>query len=81
MSWYYFMGKLYKRDSENYEHLVNGLYVSLLQNPLYVDALKNVGKKYILHAMGEVEKSETVFTRYEFEKQLNCIKAYCILYK
>ena len=75
------MGKPYKRDSEDYEHLVNELYVSLLQNPLYVDALKNVGEKYILYAMGEVEKSETVFTRYEFEKQLNCIKAYCILYK
>lgn len=75
------MGKPYKRDSEDYEHLVNELYISLLQNPLYVDALKNVGEKYILYAMGEVEKSETVFTRYEFEKQLNCIKAYCILYK
>ena len=77
----YFMGKPYKRDSEDYEHLVNELYVSLLQNPLYVDALKNVGEKYILHVMGEVEKSETVFTRYEFEKQLNCLKAYCNLYK
>ena len=30
--------------------------------------------KYILHAMGGTTKEETVFTRYEFEKQLNCLK-------
>ena len=24
--------------------------------------------------MGTLEKEETVFTRYEFEKQLNCLK-------
>jgi hypothetical protein len=77
----YFMGKPYKRDSKDYERLIDELYVSLLQNPLYVDALKNVGEKYIIHAMGEVDINETVFTRYEFEKQLNCLKDYCILYK
>ena len=38
--------------------------------------LKNVGEKYILHALGEVSKDNTVFTRYEFEYQLNLLKAY-----
>jgi hypothetical protein len=77
----YFMGKPYLRNSKNYETLIDELYVSLLQNPLFVDALKNVGGRYILHAMGEVDKTKTVFTRYEFEKELNCLKEYCILYK
>lgn len=77
----YFMGKPYQRDGKEYELLVDELYISLLQNPLYVDALKNVKEKYILHAMGEVSQSETVFTRYEFERQLNCLKEYCKLYK
>jgi len=26
--------------------------------------------------MGKKEKSETTFTRYEFEKQLNCLKEF-----
>ena len=77
----YFMGKPFSRESKEYQLLVDELYVSVLQNPLYVDALKSVGQKYILHAMGETDVNETVFTRYEFEKQLNCLKEYCILYK
>ncbi len=77
----FFMGIPYLRDSDDYELLVDELYISLLQNPLYVDSLKKVGDKYILHAMGEVNKTETVFTRFEFEKELNCLKEYCIKYK
>ena len=77
----YFMGKQYLRDSKEYDTLVDELYVSLLQNPLYVNALKNIGNKYILHAIGETDKTKTVFTRYEFEKQLNCLKEYCLKYK
>lgn len=77
----YFLGKPYKRNSKEYETLVDELYVSLLQNPLYVNALKNVGDKYILHAIGEEDHTKTVFSRYEFEKQLNCLKEYCIKYK
>lgn len=77
----YFMGKGYERNSQAYKDLVDELYVSLLQNPLYINALKNVGDKYILHSMGVTDPRETVFTRYEFEKQLNCLKEYCIKYK
>ena len=32
--------------------------------------------EYIIHTMGKKEKSETTFTRYEFEKQLNCLKEF-----
>ena len=77
----YFMGKPYKRDSKEYEDLVDELYVSLLQNPLYVNALKSVGNKYILHIIGAPNTKESVFSRCEFEKQLNCLKDYCLMYK
>lgn len=77
----YFMGKPFKRTEKEYEDLVDELYVSLLQNPLFVNALKNVKDRYILHAIGETRTEETVFTRYEFEKELNCLKDYCLLYK
>ena len=33
-------------------------------------------KKISKQNMGKKEKSETTFTRYEFEKQLNCLKEF-----
>ena len=72
----YFQGKAIDRNSKNYENFIDELYISAIQNPLYRNVLKNVGEKYILHAMGETSKDETVFTRYEFERQLNTLKAY-----
>lgn len=74
----YFLGKPYNRFGSDYENLVDEMYVSLLQNPLFVNALKAVGNKYVLHAMGEPDKNETVFSRLEFEKQLNTLKDYCL---
>ena len=50
------------------------MYIALLQNPLYRSALKKVGNKYILHALGGKTKQDTVFTRYEFERELNMLK-------
>ena len=73
-----FKGKEINRHGKEYEDLVDELYVSMLQNPLYVGALKAVKDKYILHAMGENDENKTVFTRYQFEKQLNCLKDYCL---
>ncbi len=71
----YWQGMAIKRDSKEYDDLVDELYISAIQNPLYRNALKNC-KKDIIHSIGEKEKSETVFTRYEFEYQLNCLKAF-----
>lgn len=69
----YWQGQPINRFSKEYEDLVDELYVSAVQNPLYRSALKKCDK-YILHEMGNMDKTETVFTRYEFEKQLNCLK-------
>ena len=62
-----YMGKIMSRESSEYEDFVDELYISAIQNPLFRSALKNVGDKYILHAMGEPDKTKTVFSRFEFE--------------
>ena len=72
----YFQGRAIDRNSKDYEDFIDELYISAIQNPLYRNVLKNVGSKYILHAMGEISKDETVFSRFEFEYELNALKAY-----
>lgn len=72
----YFQGKPIKRDSEEYDTFIDELYVSLLQNKLFVNALNNVGERYILHSIGNENKKETLLSRYEFERELNCLKDY-----
>lgn len=69
----YWQGRAIDRYSEEYDNLVDEIYISAIQNPLYRNVLKNCTRD-IIHTMGETEKNETVFTRYEFEKQLNCLK-------
>lgn len=69
----YWQGKEIDRFSQEYDDMVDELYISAIQNPLYRNALK-ICNRDIIHVMGEVEKSKTTFTRYEFEKELNCLK-------
>ena len=67
----YFKGKKIKRDSLEYDLLIDELYISALQNEFYRNAIKNCSLP-IIHAIGENDKNETVLTRYEFEFMLNC---------
>ena len=69
----YWQGKAIKRDSLEYDMLIDELYISAAQNPIYRGALCNCEKE-IIHSIGGKEKDETTFTRYEFEFQLNCLK-------
>lgn len=69
----YWQGKEIKRDSKEYELLVDELYISAIQNPIYRGVLNNCNK-FILHSIGENNKKDTTFTRYEFEFELNCLK-------
>ena len=72
----YFQGKQIKRDSAEFDDFIDEMYISLLQNSLYRNALKKAGNKYILHAIGGKTKQDTVFTRYEFEYELNCLREF-----
>ena len=69
----YWQGEEIDRYSEEYDDLIDEMYISAIQNPLYRNLLKTCDRE-IIHTIGGKEKSDTVFTRYEFEKQLNCIK-------
>lgn len=71
----YWNGQPIKRDSSEYDELVVELYVSAIQNKFYRNAIKNC-KLPIIHAIGEVDKNKTVFTRYEFEHMLNALHEY-----
>ena len=68
----YWQGKPIKRDSKEYDDLVTELYISTIQNTFYRNAIKNCPLP-IIHAIGEEDKTKTVFTRYEFEFMLNCL--------
>ena len=76
----YWQGESINRFGKEYDDLVNELYISAIQNPLYRTLLKNV-EKDIIHTLGALNKEETVFTRYEFEYQLNCLKEFVKIYK
>jgi len=64
-----------KRDSKEYDDIIDELYISAIQNEFYRNAIKNC-KLPIVHMIGENSKNETVFTRYEFEYMLNCLHAF-----
>ena len=68
----YWQGKEIKRDSLEYDEMVDELYISAIQNPLYRSILKKIDK-LIIHSIGEENKENTVFTRYEFEYMLNAL--------
>lgn len=76
----YFLGKEYNRFGKDYAYLIDELYISAIQNPIYRNALKNAKGKYILHAMGELDNTKTSFTRQEFEEELNILKDF-VIYK
>ena len=71
----YWQGKAIDRFSKEYNNLIDELYICAIQNPLYRGVLLNC-EKPIIHAIGEIEKVTTTFTRYEFEFELNCLKAF-----
>ena len=71
----YWQGQEIDRYSEEYDDLIDELYISAIQNPLYRNALKNCTVA-IIHSIGDIKKEETVYTRYEFEKELNCLKRF-----
>ena len=71
----YWRGKPIKRDSKEYDEMIEELYICAIQNPLYRNVLKKIDKP-IIHSLGVEDKTETVFTRYEFEYMLNSLVAF-----
>ena len=71
----YWQGEAIPRLSLVYEDLVDEAYISASQNPLYRNILKKTNK-YILHSIGKENPMETVFTRFEFERELNLLSLF-----
>lgn len=71
----YWQGMPIKREGKEYELLIDELYISAIQNPLYKNILYKCNKD-IIHSIGEDNKKDTTFTRYEFEFELNCLKKF-----
>ena len=69
----YWQGIKVNRFSKEYDNLVDELYISAIQNPLYRNILK-ITTRDILHIMGGATRDLVLFSRYEFELQLNCLK-------
>ena len=66
----YWRGKVYKRDSLEYQRLLNRAYNSLYENRSFRTALESTGKAILEHSIGKNKIQETVLTRSEFCSRL-----------
>lgn len=66
----YWQGKEYKRDSEEYQILLNRAYNALYQNSGFRNALEASKPAILTHKIGRTKESETVLTQTEFVSRL-----------
>lgn len=70
----YWQGTSYKRDSDEYQDLLDKAYLSLAKNTAFRKALLASGDKVLTHRIGGQNISETVLTEDEFCARLNWIR-------
>ena len=70
----YWMGKEYKRDSDEYQELLDRAYDALSQNTGFQRALLATGNATLTHSIGKNKQSETVLTVKEFVSRLYKIR-------
>lgn len=78
-TWYrtqtlYWNGVEYKRDSEEYQHLLDKAFDALSENSGFQKALLATGTSTLTHSIGKNKQSETVLTRSEFCSRLTQIR-------
>lgn len=71
----YWQGKAIKRDSEEYQKLLDRAYFALSQNPAFAKALINSGNCNFTHSMGSNKITQTVLTKQEFVSRLLKMRA------
>ena len=71
----YFQGEPIRREGKEYADIVDELYISAAQNPLFRQALKNV-QKPLIHSIGKTDKNETLLTRFEYEAEINALATF-----
>lgn len=70
----YWRGIPIKRDSEEYQNLLNRAYNALYENGKFQSALKASKGATLTHSIGKNKKSETVLTTQEFCSRLTYLR-------
>lgn len=70
----YWQGKEFKRDSDEYQRLLDRAYDALSTNEGFKRALLATGNAILIHTIGKTKQSETVLTRAEFCSRLMRIR-------
>lgn len=70
----YWQGKEFKRDSDEYQRLLDRAYDALSTNEGFKRALLATGNAILIHTIGKTKQSETVLTRAEFCSRLMTIR-------
>ena len=70
----YWQGETIKRDSEQYQKLLDKTYNALAKNKSFKKALLATGNATLTHSMGRTKTSETVLTKQEFVSRLTKIR-------
>ena len=66
----YWRGRELKRDSEEYQNLLNRAYNALNGNASFRKALLATGNSVLKHNIGKTKETETVLTQREFCSRL-----------
>ena len=70
----YWQNKEYKRDSDDYQLLLNRAYNALNKNSSFRKALLSTQNAKLTHNIGKNKKNETVLTRNEFCSRLTFLR-------
>lgn len=70
----YWKGEEFKRDSDEYQKLLDRAYDALSTNEGFKRALLATGNAILTHTIGKTKQSETVLTRAEFCSRLMTIR-------
>lgn len=71
----YWLGKEYKRDSREYQDLLDKAYMALFENEGFKKALKATSNNTLTHNIGKNKITETVLTRQEFISRLYYLRS------
>jgi predicted NAD-dependent protein-ADP-ribosyltransferase YbiA (DUF1768 family) len=70
----YWKGVAYKRDSEEYQKLLDRAYAALAKNRKFQKALLATGNAALTHSIGKRKQKDTVLTAREFTRRLEDIR-------
>jgi predicted NAD-dependent protein-ADP-ribosyltransferase YbiA (DUF1768 family) len=70
----YWQGQEFKRDSQEYQDLLDRAFDALAKNTGFQKALLATGKATLTHSIGKSKETETVLTKQEFCSRLTNIR-------